>query len=145
MVEVLALEIGKVELVGDHRLRDMLGELRIAHDRRDVARPAAFVGRAELLAHAQREVRIMLEERGHVIVVDIDQHVRLLLAEPLLHRLVAFEDRLPHRILELARVFRERDGGGVRSGDAADDRGHDVLFSLAMGAAPYAVELSCLQ
>ena len=130
MVEVLALEIAEVEFVGDHRLGDVLGELRIALDRRNVARAAAFVGRAEALTHAQREVAVVVEERGHVVVVDIDQHVGPLVAKPLLDRRIAFEDRLPHRVLHLVRVLGEGDGGSVRSGDAADDGSHGWTFPL---------------
>ena len=130
MIEVAALEVGEVELVGDHRLRDVLGEAGVAPDRRDVARPAALVRRAELFADAEREMRIVLEERGHVVVVDIDQHVGLLVAEPLLDRLIAFENRLPHRVIELVRVLGEGDGGCVGRGDAADDLCHECEASL---------------
>ena len=83
VVEVLALEIDEVEFVGDHHPGDMRGEFGIALDRRDVARPAAFVGRAVAFADAQREVAVVVEERGHVVVVDIDQHVGRLVAKPL--------------------------------------------------------------
>src|SRR5690606_37415036 len=87
------------------------------------------VGRAVFLAHTQREVAVVVEERGHVIVVDIDQDVGLLVAEPLLDRLVAFENRLPDRVVELVRILGEGDGGSVRRGDAADDGCHDADLS----------------
>src|SRR5690606_17712018 len=35
-------------------------------------------------------------------------------------------DRLPHRVIELVRVLGERDGWGVRRGDAANDGCHDA-------------------
>ena len=80
------------------------------------------------VADAEREVRVVIEEeRGDVVVVDEEQDVGLLLGQPLLHRLVAGEDGRPHRVLLLVRIEREADGGGVRGGDAADDRGHGLL------------------
>src|SRR3954451_898083 len=98
MIEVLALEVAEVELVGDHGLGDVLGEFGITRDRREVARSATLVGRAIAVAHTQREVAVVVQERVHVIVVDIDQNVRALLAQPLLYGFLALEDRLPYRI-----------------------------------------------
>ena len=98
----------------------------MALDRRQLARAAAFVGHPELLADAEREVRVVIEEeRRDVIVVDEEQHVGLLLGQPALDGLVAGEDGRPHRVLLLLRVEREADGGRVRGGDAADDGGHE--------------------
>jgi hypothetical protein len=51
--------------------------------RRQVARAAAFVGHLVLLAHAERESRVVVEEeRGDVVVVDHEQHVGLALRQP---------------------------------------------------------------
>src|SRR6185436_11265626 len=67
------------------------------------------------------------EERGDVVVVDEEEYVGLFLGQPFLDRLVAGEDGRPHRVLVLLRVERETDGGGVRGGDAANNRGHELL------------------
>ena len=104
MVEALALEIRQVELVGDETGGDVLRELRVTLDRRQRARTAAFVRDRILVADAEREVRVVIEEeRRHVIVVDEEQHVGLLVREPLLHGLVALEDRRPHRVASACR------------------------------------------
>src|SRR5690606_31424860 len=70
------------------------------------------------------------EECRHVVVVDVDQHIGLLVAKPLLNRLIAFENRLPDRVVELVRVFGEGDGWSVRRGDAANDGCHGAGLSL---------------
>src|SRR5690606_11169515 len=89
------------------------------------ARAATFVSGVIFLAHAQREVRVVVEEeRGDVVVEDVKQNVGLVLCQPVLNGLVALEDRLPDRILMLLRVERETDGGGMRGGDPTDDPGH---------------------
>ena len=80
MVERLALEEGHVELVGHQRCADVRGERRVALDRRQVAGAAALVGDRVLLADAEREGRVVVEEeRRDVVVVDVEQHVGLLL------------------------------------------------------------------
>ena len=66
--------------VGGERRGDVAGELGVALDRRQLARPAALIGHRVLLADAEREVRVVVEEeRGDVVVVDEEQHVGLLL------------------------------------------------------------------
>src|SRR5882762_5139527 len=91
----------------------------------DGARPEAFVGDAVLVAHAQREGRIVIEEKsGGVIVEAEEQHVGLALGEPLRHRLVALEQRLPVRVILLALVESDADSRYVRGADAADDFRH---------------------
>src|SRR5690606_8576562 len=62
VVEALVLEIREVELVGDERRGDVLRELRVALQRRQIARAAALVGDGERLADAEREVRVVVEE-----------------------------------------------------------------------------------
>ena len=129
MVEPLVLEIRQIELVGDEARRDVLRELRVAFDGRQRARPAAFVGDGVFRADAEREVRVVIEEeRRDVIVVDEEQHVGLLRREPLLHGLVAREDRRPHGVVLLAGVEREADRRRVRARDAAHYRGHLLRF-----------------
>ena len=127
VVEAPALEERHVELVGHQRLADVAGQRAVALDRGQLAEAAAFVGDLPLLAHAQHEGRVVVEEeRRHVVVVDQEQHVRLLLLQPGLDRLIGFEDRLPDRVFLLLAVQREADGGGVGSGDHAHDTGHGV-------------------
>src|SRR5262249_47485485 len=96
-------------------------------DRGEPPRSTAFVRDPEALAHAEREVRIVVEEeRSHVVVVDEEQHVRALVRKPLLHGLVALEDRCPDRILLLLGVEREADRGRVGGGDPSDYGGHGM-------------------
>src|SRR5216684_4035351 len=88
-------------------------------------RPEALVGDAVLVAHAQREGRVVIEEKsGGVIVEAEEQHVGLALGEPLRHRLVALEQRLPVRVVLLALVESDADGRDMRGADAADDFRH---------------------
>ena len=114
MIEALLLEERQVELIRGEAVGHVAREGGVALDGRQIARAAAFVGHPVLLADAQREVRVVVEEeRGDVVVVDEEQHVGLLLGEPSLDRLVAGKDGRPHRILLLLRVEREADGGRV--------------------------------
>jgi hypothetical protein len=84
------------------------------------------VGDRELVGDAEREGRIVVEEEGAgVVVVEEHQHVRLLLRQPRLDRLITLEQRDPVRIVLLAAVVGAGDGGNVGSADAADDVGHD--------------------
>src|SRR5690606_14194448 len=84
------------------------------------------------LADPEREVRVVIEEeRRNVVVVDEEQNVGPLRRKPLLHRLVALENGSPDRILLLARVEGEPDGGGVRGGDTADYLGQTLLRSMS--------------
>ena len=102
---------------------------RLAAHRRQLAGTTAFVGDLVLAAHPQGKGGVMVkEEGGHVVVVDHQQHVRLLLLQPLLHRLVSLEDGRPDRIVLLVGIQREADGRCVGGGDGADDVGHDDLF-----------------
>src|SRR6185503_9797917 len=84
-----------------------------------------LVGNPVFIAHAEREGRVVVEEeRGGVVVEAEEQHVGLLLGQPLRHRLVALEQRLPVRVLLLALVERHGDGGYVGRADSTDDLSH---------------------
>ena len=125
VVKRLALEVGQVELVGDQAGGDVRGELRVALDRGQVAGAAALVGDRVLLADAEGEGRVVVEEeRRDVVVEDVDDRVGLLLAEPVLDRLERLEDRRPGRVVLLVLVVGEANGRRVRCRNAADDPGH---------------------
>jgi hypothetical protein len=79
VVQRFVLEEGHVEFVRHQRLADVARQAGMAQHRRQVARAAALVGHLPLLADAQREGRVVVEEEGrHVVVVDHQQDVRLL-------------------------------------------------------------------
>jgi hypothetical protein len=81
-------------------------------DRWQRTRAAALVGHRVRLADAESELRVVIEEeRRDVVVEDQEQDIRLLLGQPLLHRLVSLEDWCPRRIVLLVFVEREPDGG----------------------------------
>src|SRR5207237_5199706 len=78
---------------------------------------------------AEREGRVVIEEERRRVVVEAEEeHVGLFLREPLRHRLVALEERLPVRILVLALVVRDADRRDVRGADTADDSRHTAGF-----------------
>src|SRR2546421_5833496 len=105
--------------------------------RRNGTRAEAFVGDAVLLANTQREGRVVVEEEsGGVIVEAEEQHVGLALGEPLRHRLVALEQRLPVRVVLLALVEGDADGRNMGSADAADDFRHVRSRRAAPGCPP---------
>ncbi len=114
MIQALLLEERQIEFIRGKTVGHVTREGGMTLDGRKIARPATFIGDPVLFANAQREMRIMVEEkRGDVVVVDEEQHVGTLLGEPLLDRFVTGEDGRPHRILLLLRVEREADGGRV--------------------------------
>ena len=98
---------------------------RVALDRRESARAAALVRDRVLLPDAERERRVVIEEeRRHVIVEDVHDRIRLLLPEPLVHRLERREDRRPGRVILLVLVVGEANGRRMRGRHATDDAGH---------------------
>ena len=114
MVQRLLLEEGHVEFIGHERAADVARQCRMAAHRRQLAGAATFVGDLILVAHAQRKGRIVVEEEGgHMVVVDHQQHIRLLFLEPLLYRFVGLEDGRPDLVVLLVGIEREADGGGM--------------------------------
>ena len=110
VVQTLRLKERQIKLVGDQPVRDVLRERRMTLDGRKRSRSTAFVSHRERIGETQRKVRIVVEkERRHVIVVDIEEHVRCLLLEPGTHRGEALEYRRPDRIAGLLRVDRKGD------------------------------------
>jgi hypothetical protein len=67
---------------------------------------------------------VIEEKRRDVVVVDEEQHVGLFRGKPLLHGLVAREDRRPNGVVLLAGIEREADRRRVRARDAAHYLGH---------------------
>ena len=131
-----------VELVRHERMPEVGRELGMTLDRRQVARPAAFVGHVPLGPDAQRERRVVVEEeRRDVVVVDHEQHVGPLLGQPVRQRREVPEDRRPDRIVLLVLVVGEADGRRMRRGDAADDACHAfLLFEAHVGLLGVAVQ-----
>src|SRR5215468_3086584 len=125
MVDVDLVDDGEIEIVLDHRLRDVPGELGMADHLRHRARTPALVGRLEFGAGADREGRDEIEaEGGGVIVEHQEDHVGLLLLLPLLGEVVALENRLPVGLGGLAEVERRADRGHMRGVNAGADTGH---------------------
>src|SRR5438105_738580 len=127
VIERLFLEDGEIEFLIDQRLGHVGRELGMPFDRRYGALAGALVGDLEHGTHAQGEGRIEVEEDAiRMIVVEDDQDVGLLPRQPVGNRLVALEERLPCRVLVLALVEGEPDGGYMRGSDAADDGCHEI-------------------
>src|SRR5437016_1839366 len=107
----------------------MRRQCRMPFDRRKRPRASAFVGRTVGLAHAERELRIMIEEeRCDMVVEDQKQDVGLLFREPLLNRLVPFKYGSPYRIVLFVCVVRETDCGRMRTCDSANYFCHDAVL-----------------
>src|SRR5215831_9794457 len=77
VVHVEPVHQREVELVEDQRLRQVRGQVGVAADDRHRPGAIALVGGLELVGAAERERRDDLRrERGRVVVVDQDHHVR---------------------------------------------------------------------
>jgi hypothetical protein len=68
------------------------------------------------------------EERRHVIVINEEQHIRLLLRQPAPDGFVAFEDGSPVRVFFFMGIERKPDRGCMGAGDSADDLGHGLVL-----------------
>src|SRR5687768_16654981 len=127
MIKAFALEEGQIELIGDEPGCDMLRESWVSFNWRQSARPAALVSHWKRLADAKSEMRIVVKEKGsNVVVIDQKQNIRFLFFEPAAHRRIPFKNRGPVGIGLFIRVQGEPDGGGVRTGNCAYDRGHNT-------------------
>src|SRR5205814_2884805 len=137
VIERQILEDREVELVVHQRAGNMPRKRSMPFQGWNRARTEALVGDAVFLAHAQREGRVVVEEKsGGVIVEAEEQHVGPALGEPLRHRLVALEQRLPVRVVLPALVESDADGRHVRGADAADDFRHVRSRRAAPGCPP---------
>ena len=130
MVQRLVLKKGHIEFFAHQRLADMAGQRAMTANGWNIARTTTFVGHFVFFAHTQRESRVVIkEERGHMVVVDHEQHIRFALFDPLLHRLEAFKNRSPYRVALLVAIDGKAYGGGMRCSYRANDLCH-VLISL---------------
>src|SRR4051812_48856105 len=105
------------------------------------ARAPTLVGRHELGGGSQCKRWNHLEaERGRVVVEDEEDHVRLLIFQPLLREVVAFEYRLPIWLGGLAEVERRADRRHVGGVDAGRYPGHHFFSPMrrvaSLGGAP---------
>src|SRR5215475_1887423 len=125
MVEVHLVDDGEIEIVLDHRLRDMSSELGMPDHLRYRARSPALVGRLEFGGRSDREGRDEIQaEGGGVIVEHQKDHVGLLFLLPLLGEVIALEHRLPIGLGGLAEVERSANRGHMRGVNAGGDTGH---------------------
>ena len=96
MIDIHSVDDGEIEIVLDHRLRDVRRQLRMPFHDRHRPRPPAFIGGCELRRAADGEGRNEIEaESRRVIVVDQEDDVGRVLRDPRFRRLVAGEQRLP--------------------------------------------------
>jgi len=114
VVDVHPVHDGEVEVVHDHRLGDVGGQLRMALHRRHRARAPAFVGGPEFRRAADGEGRDDLQAEGRgVVVVDQEDDVGRVVLHPLLRKLEAGEHFLPVRLAGPALVDGHADGRHV--------------------------------
>ncbi|MNL35090.1 hypothetical protein D3C87_1571010 [compost metagenome] len=65
-----------------------------------------------MIVHAKGEGRIVIEEkRRHMVIENVEQHIRLSLCEPRLDGLEALENRRPGRFTLFVVVDSETDSG----------------------------------
>jgi hypothetical protein len=113
----------------------VLRQREVAADRRQRPHAEAFVGDGVLGRAAHREGRVLVEEEIRaVIVVGHHDRVDAQVAQPVAHRDVGIEERLPCGRAGLAAVVGAAHGRNVRGADAGDDASHQVA-SLSLRVA----------
>ena len=129
MVDRHLLAGADVEPVGDDAVDDLPRKLGVALELAERRDAPAFVLVLVFERRADGEGRHLVEEEVEaVVVVEHDRDVGLLLGQPLVDRRIAFEERLPVRVLELLLGVGGADGGNVRGGQASDDASHGVIL-----------------
>src|SRR5688572_26050937 len=92
---------------------------------REGACASAFVCSRVGLTDSECKRRIVVKEEGcDVVVEDKEEHVGLLLCEPIAYRLVALEDGSPYGIILFLPVVSEANRGGVGAGDSSNNFCH---------------------
>ncbi len=129
VVHIHLVDDGEVEVLLDHRLGDVGRQFGMADHPGHGPGSPAFVRRIEGRRRADGEGRDHVEaERGGVVVVDQEDHVRTVVLHPLLRKFIALEHPLPIGFPALAAVERSADGRDMGGVDAGGDAGH-YLFS----------------
>ena len=129
MIQRFVAEETHVELISHQAFTDMPRQRRVAADAGQCTRVAAFIGHFVALIHAQGKRAVVIEEkRSHMIVENVEQHVRLLLFQPHLDRLETFKDRCPGSLVLFVVIDCEADGRSVRYSEATDDASHDKFL-----------------
>ena len=125
VVHVHLVDDGEVEVLLDDRVCNMRSEGGMAFHYGHRTRTPAFIGRLEAGGATNGKRGNDVEaESGGVVVVDQNDHVRLLLGYPFLALGIAGEDLLPVRFVRLAVVQCCTDGGHMAGGDGSSDTGH---------------------
>ena len=102
VVDVHPVDDGEIEVLLDHGLRDVPGEIRRAFHDGTGARAKAFVGGLEFVGAGNGEGGNEVErEGGGVVVVDEKDHVGLVGLLPLFRELEALEERRPVGLVPL--------------------------------------------
>jgi hypothetical protein len=125
VIHIHAIDDGEIEIILDHRMRNVRRQLRMPFHDRHRPRPPTFIGGFVLRRTADREGRNEIEvESGRVIVVNQEDDVGCVSRKPRFGGLVAGEHGLPVVIAGLAQVERSADGRNVRGVNAGSDGGH---------------------
>ena len=131
MVDIHLVDDGQVEIVLDHRLRDMRRQFGMTDHGGHWPRTPAFVGRRVTGSGADRKGRDHVQtESCCMVVVDQEDHVGSVVGHPLLGDLVAFEQRLPVSLVVFPQVKRCAYRGDMRGEDAGGDLGHQLLCTF---------------
>jgi len=110
VIDVHAVDYREVEVLLNHRLGDVTGELGVAAHHRHRPGAPALIRRGELLGTADGESGHDIEAEGAgVIVVEEQDDVGLLLGDPTTREVVAGKHRRPVGVLRLAVIERRAD------------------------------------
>ncbi|MNZ98375.1 hypothetical protein D3C78_1176550 [compost metagenome] len=137
MVQRLVAEETHVEFIGHQALTNVPRQRGMPAHCGQRAWIAAFVGDLVTLIDAEGERAIVVEEkRRHMVVEDVEQHIRLLLLQPHLDRFEAFENRRPRRLILFIVIDGEADGRCMGYSEATDNTCHDEFLCSKKIIAP---------
>ncbi|MNV55261.1 hypothetical protein D3C71_1474910 [compost metagenome] len=116
---------GEVKVLLDDRLRNVRGQVRMTNDLGHGARAKALIGHFIFGSGAdgERGDQVQAEGRG-VVVVDQEDHVGLVVLDPLLAKVIAREHGLPVVLVGLAQVHSRANGWHMRCEHGGGDFGH---------------------